>query len=128
LKQLVVFSLDKTGNPASETDKTVVLGMLHEVGLTPREALGVYNGVAERSFMVEIEDKGLFALIKSIAIKFKQESILTVNLSSFDAILHHLTPLQLNRQEVIGKWVKTDQINKLNMTLDLNDMQIYIVK
>lgn len=128
VKQLVVFSLDRPNKPASEIDRTVALGLLREVGLIPRDALGIYNGVAERSFMVDCDDKGLVALIKSVAIHHDQDSILTVDLKSFEASLVHLKPVQEGRREILGHWVKTELINKQNMTLDLTTLQAYIVK
>lgn len=128
LKQLIVFSLDKPGKPASDTERTVALGLLTEVGLRPREALGVYNSIAERSFMVETDDRGLFALVKSVAMHHNQESVLAVNLESYEATLHYLSPVQRGRREILGHWIKAKEVNKQNMTLDLTDMQIYVVR
>lgn len=126
MRQLIVFSLDKENKPATEADRIAMLGLLHGIGLKVRDALGVYKGVAERSYMVEVTHKGEFALIKSLCIHFNQESVLAVNLENFEATLHFL--MERGRKMILGHWVKTTQIEKEAMTLDLDTMQGYVVR
>lgn len=103
-----------------------MLGLLRESGIEVREALGVYKGKAERSFIAIATHRGELALIKSIAIHYRQESILTVDLASFEASLLYM--LDRGRKQILGHWVKTSEINKDAMTIDLTDMQGYVVK
>lgn len=125
MRQLIVFSLD-TDTPASESDRTTAISLLRESGIEVREALGVYKGKAERSFIASVTHRGEAALVKSIAIHYNQESILTVDLNTHEASLVFM--LDRGRKQILGHWIKTDEINKEAMTIDLTDMQGYVVR
>lgn len=126
MRQLIVFSLDLVNNPASEQDRDHAIGLLKQCGLVVRPALGIYKGQSENSYMVEVDHKGQFALIKSICIHYSQESVLSVNLESLEATLHYLS--QRGRKEILGHWIKTNEINSNAMTIDLSTLQGYVVR
>lgn len=126
MRRLLVFSLDQVNNPAMEVDVNLVIGLLHQSGLDVRKALGVYKGQSENSYMVNVSNDGEASLVKAIARQYNQESILSVDVASFEASLVYLQGKP--KRVILGHWIKTSRINKEAMTIDLSNMQGYIVR
>lgn len=126
MRQWIVFSLDRPNKPADLSEANIVKGLLSQSGINVRDALGVWEGQLERSFIAEVTSKGEAALVKSIALNYEQDAVLSVNLDNFEASLEYF--FKTPRRVVLGHWVKSKGMNREGMTLDLSTMQVYVVK
>lgn len=92
---------------------------------THRECIGMYKGVKEYSYKVPYKEGHDFALVKELARKFNQESILVVT-GNEDAFLYYI---ESGKTQPLGTWtnVSEDEANS-NNNWTYCDGQYYIVR
>lgn len=94
----IFLSLDRENLPATTEDFEYAKDLLQAI-----EVDGCYNGIKERSLMVNVTSFALYCLAWRIAKQYQQESILIVeNNNCYMIYLNGRSP------EFVGKWVKTE--------------------
>lgn len=120
----IIFSIDNGADLVDYQTYIVVLGFLHNVGIKIEEAIGCYKGVTERCFICQPTSKYHYGIIKGIAKKFNQESILTIN----DLDMSILVYMDGSKREYVGHWrvvERSEAIKSNNFTYDIDRNRYY---